>query len=411
MPKKSTKSNVKQMWGFIAPYKWGLIIAIAMVFVTSATLSISPMFEGRITTQLVSDVQGIMNGTLTSVHFTAILQTILILAILYAIKTISQVVMSFMLTNAIQNTTHDLRKALQKKIQRLPVRYFDTHKYGDVLSRITNDVDTLSNALQQTLTQIISGILSLILAIIMMTRINLAMTGLTLLLIPASLIITKIIVGKSQKSFRAQQNALGQLNGTITEMYTGFNEIMLYNRQKEAEEKFSESNSRLCQNAFRAQFMSSLISPLISLCTYLCIGSIAVFGATLAISNTISVGNLQAFIRYIWQVNDPLSQISNMSAQIQSAFAALGRIFEVLNEEEEVPEKAVPEVIEEPKGNVTFEHVRFGYYPDNILIQDLNAEIKSGQMVAIPDQPADALLRCARWIDQDRWGRYSRYAP
>ena len=196
MPKKSTKSNVKQMWGFIAPYKWGLIIAIAMVFVTSATLSISPMFEGRITTQLVSDVQGIMNGTLTSVHFTAILQTILILAILYAIKTISQVVMSFMLTNAIQNTTHDLRKALQKKIQRLPVRYFDTHKYGDVLSRITNDVDTLSNALQQTLTQIISGILSLILAIIMMTRINLAMTGLTLLLIPASLIITKIIVGK-----------------------------------------------------------------------------------------------------------------------------------------------------------------------------------------------------------------------
>ncbi len=383
MPKKSTKSNVKQLWGFIAPYKWGLIIAIAMVFVTSATLSISPMFEGRITTQLVSDVQGIMNGTLTSVHFTAILQTILILAILYAIKTISQVVMSFMLTNAIQNTTHDLRKALQKKIQRLPVRYFDTHKYGDVLSRITNDVDTLSNALQQTLTQIISGILSLILAIIMMTRINLAMTGLTLLLIPASLVITKIIVGKSQKSFRAQQNALGQLNGTITEMYTGFNEIMLYNRQKEAEEKFSESNSRLCQNAFRAQFMSSLISPLISLCTYLCIGSIAVFGATLAISNTISVGNLQAFIRYIWQVNDPLSQISNMSAQIQSAFAALGRIFEVLNEEEEVPEKAVPEVIEEPKGNVTFEHVRFGYYPDNILIQDLNAEIKSGQMVAI----------------------------
>ena len=340
MPKKSTKSNVKQLWGFIAPYKWGLIIAIAMVFVTSATLSISPMFEGRITTQLVSDVQGIMNGTLTSVHFTAILQTILILAILYAIKTISQVVMSFMLTNAIQNTTHDLRKALQKKIQRLPVRYFDTHKYGDVLSRITNDVDTLSNALQQTLTQIISGILSLILAIIMMTRINLAMTGLTLLLIPASLIITKIIVGKSQKSFRAQQNALGQLNGTITEMYTGFNEIMLYNRQKEAEEKFSESNSRLCQNAFRAQFMSSLISPLISLCTYLCIGSIAVFGATLAISNTISVGNLQAFIRYIWQVNDPLSQISNMSAQIQSAFAALGRIFEVLNEEEEVPEKS-----------------------------------------------------------------------
>ena len=379
---KKTNSLTKLL-PYIKPYKWGIIITILMILVTTMTFSITPMFEGQITTQLVQDVANMNAGLQASISFDIIFKVLMFLAILYGIKTLSQAIMSFTLTNAIQNSMHDLRKDLEAKIHQLPVSYFDTHQYGDILSRMTNDVDTVSNALQQTLTNILSGALSLILAIAMMFKINGLMTGIVLLLIPASLLITKTVVHYSQKKFKAQQDALGKLNGTITEMYSGYQEIILYNRQEQAKETFSKTNQTLCENAFKAQFLSSLMSPLISLCTYLCIGSVAVVGSLFAMQGTITVGNLQAFVRYIWQVNDPLSQISSLSSQIQSAFTALSRIFEVLEEKEEVADVAHPTILKQPQGNVSFEHVKFGYNPQNILINDLNATIKAGQMVAI----------------------------
>ena len=377
------KEILKVFKPYIAPYKWGLIGAILMVVLTNVSLAIAPSIEGLITTQLVKDVTGMANGTVAGVNFKYIIQIILILLVIYSIKTIAQILSAIWLTNSIQSSMKDLRNALQNKIRKLPVRYFDSHQYGDILSKITNDVDTVSNALQQTLTQIISGILGVTLALTMMLRINPYMTIIAFMIIPLGIIISSVVVKRSQKRFKAQQDALGKLNGAITEMYTGYNEIMLYNQQDQSIEKFKKINEELKTNAFKAQFMSSIISPLTSLLTYLAVGSIGVVGTILAIQSKMQVGNLQAFIRYIWQINEPISQVSQLSAQIQSAMAASYRIYEILIETEEVKEADPSEVIASPKGNVTFEHVKFGYYPDKILIQDFNVEVKSGQMVAI----------------------------
>ena len=377
------KEILKVFKPYIAPYKWGLIGAILMVVLTNVSLAIAPSIEGLITTQLVKDVTGMANGTVAGVNFKYIIQIILILLVIYSIKTIAQILSAIWLTNSIQSSMKDLRNALQNKIRKLPVRYFDSHQYGDILSKITNDVDTVSNALQQTLTQIISGILGVTLALTMMLRINPYMTIIAFMIIPLGIIISSVVIKHSQKRFKAQQDALGKLNGAITEIYTGYNEIMLYNQQDQSIEKFKKINEELKTNAFKAQFMSSIISPLTSLLTYLAVGSVGVVGTILAIQSKMQVGNLQAFIRYIWQINEPISQVSQLSAQIQSAMAASYRIYEILIETEEVKEADPSEVIASPKGNVTFEHVKFGYYPDKILIQDFNVEVKSGQMVAI----------------------------
>ncbi len=362
---------------FIAPYQWSYIGAILMVVVTCIVLAINPSMEGQITTTLLADVT---NGT--AVRFDVILRLLIILFCLYFTKTAAQIIETVWLTNAIQSAMHDLRDALHEKIHRLPVRYFDHHKYGDILSVITNDVDTLSNALQQSFINIFSGVLMLILAVSMMLTINVTMTLIAILLIPLALLITRLVVSRSQDKFNAQQNALGRLNGTITELYGGFNEILLYNRQDQAMANFCDINADLQENAFQAQFMSSLISPLISLCTYLIIGSVAVVGSIFTMNGAILLGQLQAFIRYIWQINDPLSQISNLSSQIQSAYAAMVRIVTLLQEKEETERESLKR-LDHVKGQVRFEHVHFGYHEDEPIIKDFSVTVEPGQMVAI----------------------------
>ena len=270
------------------------------------------------------------------------------------------------------NTIRDLRNAVQNKIRRLPISYFDANSYGDVLSRISNDIDTVSNALQQSFSQVINSVLAVVLAISMMFTINTTMAFIALLIIPISYFISRFIVGKSQKLFENQQNALGKLNGAVQEMYTGFNEIKLYGKQDDAVAEFKEINEELCSNGFKAQFVSGIMSPLVSLTTYLGIACIAFIGPVYAVRGIITVGNLQAFIRYIWQINQPLSQITQLSSTIQSAFAALERVFEILNEKEEVKDPENPVKIKNLRGDVTFEHVKFGYSDDKILIEDLN---------------------------------------
>ena len=353
-----------------------------MIFAFNISMVLAPTFEGMITTQLASDVAKSSSLTSVDISFGAIIKIVLSLVVIYIIKTVAQMISVVYLTNAIQQAMEDLRNALQNKIRKLPVRYFDNHHFGDVLSRITNDVDAISNALQQSFTQIVSGVLTVTLALTMMYMINPKMAIIGTMIIPLSLLVTKLVVGKSQKLFKKQQDALGELNSTVTEMYTGYNEILLYNQQVESVEKFKKINENLKENAFKAQFVSSTIAPLNALVTYLAIGAVAVVGTADVIAGTFLVGQLQAFIRYIWQINDPLSQISNLSSQIQSAFAALGRVIELLEEPEEVPEANPPKHLSEVAGNVDFEHVKFGYYEEN-LMKDLNVNVKSGQMVAI----------------------------
>ena len=380
--KYSFKKSLKGLIPFIKPYKWQFIIAILMIFAFNISMVLAPTFEGMITTQLASDVAKSSSLTSVDISFGAIIKIVLSLVVIYIIKTVAQMISVVYLTNAIQQAMEDLRNALQNKIRKLPVRYFDNHHFGDVLSRITNDVDAISNALQQSFTQIVSGVLTVTLALTMMYMINPKMAIIGTMIIPLSLLVTKLVVGKSQKLFKKQQDALGELNSTVTEMYTGYNEILLYNQQVESVEKFKKINENLKENAFKAQFVSSTIAPLNALVTYLAIGAVAVVGTADVIAGTFLVGQLQAFIRYIWQINDPLSQIFNFSSQIQSAFAALGRVIELLEEPEEVPEANPPKHLSEVAGNVDFEHVKFGYYEEN-LMKDLNVNVKSGQMVAI----------------------------
>ena len=366
------KRDIKGLMPFIAPYKWQLFGVVLMIVVTTVSLGLAPGYEGKITTQLMQDVTtSLENKTKVTGDFK-----------IKNIKTFSQAFGTIWLTNAIQHSMRDLRSAMMNKIRKLPVRYFDSHHYGDVLSRITNDIDAISNALQQSVLQVLSGILTILMALFMMFSTNVTMACIAFMIIPLTLLITQFVVRKSQKLFQAQQNALGDLNGAITEMYTGYNEILLYNKQEESIHKFKTINENLRKNASRAQFVSSAIGPLNSFVTYCTIGVVAVVGTIDIIHGRLQVGNLQAFVRYIWQVNDPLSQVSNLSSQIQSAFAALGRVMDVLNEPEEVAEKQPAETLENVKGNVSFSHVKFGYN-DEILMKDLNLEVKSGQMVAI----------------------------
>ena len=381
---KKFKTNISSLVPFIKPYRVPFIIAILFIISAAVFNAIAPMTEGLIITQLTKDAFNMAKGIEgASVNFSYILKTLGVLAVVYISSAVSTYVATFLLTNAIQNTMRDLRNAIQDKIRKLPVSYFDKNTYGDVLSRITNDVDTISNAMQQSFIQVVNSILSVTLALVMMFTININMALLAMFIIPLSYLISKVIVSKSQNLFYKQQKALGKLNGKVQEVYTGFNEIKLYGKQEEAIEEFESINNELCSTGFKAQFISSIMSPMISLVSYLGIAAMGVLGAFYSISGIITVGNLQAFIRYIWQINQPLSQVTQLSSTIQSAFASIQRVSEILNEEEEIPDSENSVKLENPRGNVTFEHVKFGYSDDKILIQDLSAEIKSGQMVAI----------------------------
>lgn len=381
---KKIKNTVSKISPFVKPYKWPFIGAIIFVIIAAVFTALAPMTEGLIITQLTKDAFDMAKGVAgASVNFNYIIKILIVLAVVYVGGTASTYAASFMLTNAIQNTMRDLRNAVQDKIRKLPVSYFDKNSYGDVLSRITNDIDTISNALQQSFVQVVNAVLSLTFALIMMFTINVKMALVAILIIPISYMISRVIVGRSQKLFYNQQNSLGNLNGKVQEMYTGFNEIKLYGKQDDVIREFGDINQELCSTGFKAQFISSIMSPLVSLVSYLGIAAIGVLGAINAIAGAITVGNLQAFIRYIWQINQPLSQVTQLSSAIQSAFAAVDRVFEILNEEEEISDKEDSIKLENPRGNVTFEHVKFGYSDDKPLIKDLSAEVKSGQMVAI----------------------------
>lgn len=381
--KISWTTCIKQFLRYASPYGYKLILAILALIFSNGIYAMNPSIEGSITTQLMKDVEEISKGVEGAhIHFDIVLKIIGILIICYLTRATMILVSNFLLTNAIQSMMHDLRNALQRKIQRLPVRYFDNRAFGDVLSTVTNDVDTLSNGLQQTFTKAITGFLTFLLAFVMMFRINWKMGALALIILPLTALITKIFVGRSQKLFQLQQTNVGELNGKITELYGGFNEIILYNKQEDVKEQFKEVNERMAQSAFKAQFVSSLISPFVSLVTYLTIGAASVVGCIFVMQGSITVGSLQAFIRYIWQINEPLSQVSQLSAQVQASFAAMGRIFTLLEEEEEAQEGTASIVPEEMKGNVSFDHVQFGYGED-LLMKDVNFHVKSGQMVAI----------------------------
>lgn len=375
---------MRKLYPYIKPYLKFFIVAILLTMGYSGFLSAAPMVEGLITTRLKDDVVDIVNKVPgASISFSYVIKILKLLLAIYIGNILCNYGSQYFLTNGIQNTMRDLRNDVQKKIAKLPISYFDKRTVGDILSIISNDIDTMSNALQQSLSRILSAFLSIILAIVLMFYINPIMGAVAVLLIPGSALIMKFIMKRSSAMFERQQVALGNLNGYIQERYTGLTEIKLYGKQEDSIEQFKEINNDLCENGFTAQFISGLMSPLISLITYIAIVVVCILGATFAITGAITVGQLQAFIRYMWQLNEPLEQVTQLSASIQSAMAAARRVFEFLSETEEVPEAYNPVKIDNVEGNVTFEDVSFGYNKGKMLIEHLNINVKSGQMVAI----------------------------
>lgn len=375
---------VKRVSFFVKPYRKSFIGAVLFIIMAAVFTAVSPRVEGLIITSLSKDATNIVKGvTGASINFEYVIRILLILAVIYVLGPLTTYLANALLTEAIQNTMRDLRDAIQNKIRKLPVNYFDKNTYGNILSRITNDVDSVSNALQQSFIQVVNSILSVIFAVSMMFSLNIKLALIAILIIPLSYLASKFIVNKSQGLFNSQQEALGKLNGKVQETYAGFNEIKLYGKQEDSIKEFQEINEELFNTGFKAQFISSIMSPVVSLIAYLTIAVVGIIGAMFTIAGGLTVGNLQAFIRYIWQINQPLSQVTQLSSTIQAAFSAANRVFEILDEEEEVQDKKDSIKLDNPIGDVTFEHVKFGYSEDNVLIEDLSVDIKSGQMVAI----------------------------
>ena len=375
---KNKNTGIKRLIPYLNKYKTKIILAILLIIVASCLIALSPTLEGMITTQLFSDVT---KGQ--RINFARINKIILTLICVYAVGALSNCAYQFLLTDAIQSAMVDLRNDVESKIRKLPIAYFDKNALGDILSRASNDVETISNALQQSFAQILNAILGLSLAVFMMFKIQWAMALSSIAIIGTSIIISKIIVKKSQPIFEKQQNALGNLNGIVQEKFTGFNEIKLFGKENDALKEFMGANEELCENGFKAQFISGLMSPLVAFVTYIGIGCVAIIGSFYAITGTITVGQLQAFIRYIWQVNQPMSQITQLSSAIQASVAAVHRVFEFLNEEEESEGVELTKSNKKVYGNVSFENVEFSYTKEKPLLHDLNVQVKSGQMVAI----------------------------
>ncbi|WP_409069949.1 ABC transporter ATP-binding protein [Clostridium sp. FAM 1755] len=375
---KNKNTGIKRLIPYLNKYKIKIILAILLIIVASCLIALSPTLEGMITTQLFSDVT---KGQ--RINFARINKIILTLICVYAVGALSNCAYQFLLTDAIQSAMVDLRNDVEGKIRKLPIAYFDKNALGDILSRASNDVETISNALQQSFAQILNAILGLSLAVFMMFKIQWVMALSSIAIIGTSIIISKIIVKKSQPIFEKQQNALGNLNGIVQEKFTGFNEIKLFGKENDALKEFMGANEELCENGFKAQFISGLMSPLVAFVTYIGIGCVAIIGSFYAITGTITVGQLQAFIRYIWQVNQPMSQITQLSSAIQASVAAVHRVFEFLNEEEESEGVELTKSNKKVYGNVSFENVEFSYTKEKTLLHDLNVQVKSGQMVAI----------------------------
>jgi ATP-binding cassette, subfamily B, multidrug efflux pump len=282
-----------------------------------------------------------------------------------------------------QKMVYRLRKEVDEKLSRLPLKYFDSHTHGEILSRAVNDMDNISTTLQQSLTQLVTSAVTVLGVLVVMLTINLVLSAIVLVTLPLSMYITVVVAKRSQEYFRRQQRALGELNGHVEEMYTGHKIVKAFGHEQKAVAEFIELNEKLYDAGWRAQFVSGIIMPLMRFVGNIGYVFVAVVGSILVIQGSMAIGDVQAFIQYAQQFTMPIAQIANFANVIQSTIASAERIFELLDEQEEVPEAADAKVIERPQGAVQFEHVKFGYEEDAILMEDMNIDVQPGQMIAI----------------------------
>lgn len=373
---------------YMAKYKWQLIIVI--IFAIGGTIFniVGPKILGNATTEIYTGLTSKITGG-SGINFENIANILITLLILYVVSMCFSGIQGFVMTNVSQKVTYKMRNDLVNKINKLPMRYFDKKTNGEVLSIITNDIDTLSTNLNQSITQIISAICTLIGILVMMLSISWQMTLVSIIILPITLIIVSFIVSKSQKYFKRQQDYLGHVNGQVEEIYGGHNIVKAFNGEEKAIEKFEEENEILYRSAWKSQFLSGLMHPIMNFMGNVSYVAVSILGGYYAIKGRITVGNIQSFIQYSKQFNQPIAQIAQISGTLQSMAAAAERIFEFLEEKEEVQELPNAKPITDENGNIIldgnikFDHVKFGYNPENIIINDFNAEVKDGQKIAI----------------------------
>ena len=380
---KDFKGTMKTLASYLAKYKLSIIIVFIFA-IGSVTFSvIGPKILGKATTEIFNGLVSKVSGSGKGIDFDAIKKILISLIILYVISTVFSFVQGFVMSGISQKVAYNLRDELVKKLNILPMKYFDTKTHGEVLSRFTNDIDTLAQSLNQSLTQIITSITTLVGVFIMMLSISVVMTFSALIVIPISLFLISFIIKRSQKFFKSQQEFLGQVNGQVEELYGGHTVVQAFNREEESIKEFNKINDKLYDSAWKSQFLSGTMQPLMMFVGNLSYVIVSILGGYLVIKNKIEVGDIQSFIQYVRSFNQPISQMAQISNQLQSTAAAAERVFEFLNEEEEDVTVENPISIEGLQGRIDFQNVRFGYDENRTIIKDFTAHVKPGQKVAL----------------------------
>ncbi len=385
---KNFKGTMISLIGYMRPYYINMIISMLFAVLSVVFMVVGPKILGNATTELVNGLYAKIGGT-GSINFEKIGEILIFLVSIYIVSTLCNFIQNWMMAGVAQKVSYRLRKAMSEKINKLPFSYFDKQSHGEVLSRFSNDVDTVQQTLSQSLAQMISSFVQIIGHLIMMLTISWEMTLLALIVIPLSLILVTTVIKHSQKFFAKQQQSLGNVNGHIEEMYSGHIVMKAYNGEEKSIATFEEYNNDLYESAWKSQFLSGLMQPISMFVGNLGYVGVCILGGYLAMNGRITIGNIQSFITYVRSFNNPISQVAQMMNVLQSTAAAAERVFEFLAEEEDVEETKTPvEIYDENgntdiKGQVTFENVHFGYNPDKIIIHDFSMYIKPGKKIAI----------------------------
>lgn len=379
---KDFKGSSKKLIKYLGKY-W-IAIVIVMIFAAASTVfSVAgPKVMGKATTALAEGLMDKISGT-GGIDFDYIAKVLIFTLGLYIISAVFMFIQGLIMTNITQKTCYRMRKEIVEKINRMPMKYFESRTYGEVLSRITNDVDTLGQSLNQSITQVITSVATLIGTLVMMLSISPLMTIISIVILPVSAFLISFVVKHSQKFFRQQQEYLGHINGQVEEVYGGHLIIKAYNKEEETVSAFRQANDVLYRSAWKSQFLSGLMMPIMQFVGNLGYAGVAISGGILAIKKVITIGDIQAFIQYVKNFTQPIQQVAQVATQLQSMTAASERVFEFLEEEEEDITVEDPVSVSDIEGRVEFSHVKFGYDPDNMIIKDFSAKVEPGQQVAI----------------------------
>jgi len=378
---KDFKGTIGKLFRYIGKYKAAVVVVAIFAIGSTIFNVVCPKVLGKATTALSEGIMNKITGN-GGIDFTYIGKILLFCLGLYVLSVTFSFVQGFIMTGITQKVCYRMRREVSEKINRMPMSYFESRTYGEVLSRITNDIDTMGNGLNQSITQLITSVSTVIGVIVMMLTISPLMTLISVLILPISIMLMMFVIKKSQRFFKQQQEYVGHINGQVEEVYGGHNVIKAFNKENDVRREFHETNETLYKSAWKSQFFSGLMQPIMMFVGNLGYVAVAISGAALAIRGTIQIGDIQAFIQYVKNLT-PVQQVAQVTNMMQQMAAAAERVFELLEEKEEEQIVENPVSTEGIKGEVTFEHVKFGYNPDQIIIKDFSAHVKPGQQVAI----------------------------